>query len=59
MQNLFNPEVADIELNEFNFANGDINISEVRTMFDGKISALLSGAGSASYQKININSHFG
>ena len=50
MQNLINPEDADIELKGFNFANGHINISVIRAMFDGKMSAILSGAGGDSCQ---------
>ena len=49
MDKLINPEVANIEKG-FEVTEGLAKIQCLRTMFDGKMSAILSGAGGASCQ---------
>ena len=49
MEDLFNPDTSKLSdgiTTEYGLVNVDIN----RSMFDGKIAAILSGAGGASCQ---------
>ena len=50
LDTIINPEVSVIEQEGISLPNGQIIAQIKRTMFDGKMSAILSGAGGASCQ---------
>ena len=50
LDTIINPEVTLIEKEGIILPNGQIIVEIKRTMFDGKMSAILSGAGGASCQ---------
>ena len=50
LDTIINPEVSVIEQEGISLPNGQIIVQIKRTMFDGKMSAILSGAGGASCQ---------
>ena len=47
MEELISPETAKLE-DENSIENGFVNVEIIRSMFDGKMAATLSGAGRAS-----------
>ena len=51
MTDLINPETELMQSEGFSLGdNQQVNVDIVRSMFDGKMSAILSGAGGASCQ---------
>ena len=49
MEDLINPETEQLQ-NGISLKNGAVNVEIIRSMFDGKMAAILSGAGGASCQ---------
>ena len=49
MENLINPETAKLQ-NGISLENGSVKVDIIRSIFDGKMAAILSGAGGASCQ---------
>ena len=49
MEDLINPDTEKLQ-NGITLQNGVVKVEIVRSMFDGKMSAILSGAGGASCQ---------
>ena len=49
MEELINPETAKLE-NGISIENGFVKVEIIWSMFDGKMAAILSGAGGASCQ---------
>ena len=52
MEDLINPETAKLE-NGISLENGFVKVDIIRSMFDGKMAAILSGTGGASCQMCN------
>ena len=50
MSSLINPVTEEMKNNVLTLLQGKADVEIVRSMFDGKMSAILSGAGGASYQ---------
>ena len=50
LDTIINPEVSLIEKDGISLPNGQVIVQIMRTMLDGKMSAILSGAGGASCQ---------
>ena len=50
MTNFINPEASVIEQEEIQFPEGVVRVKIIRSMLDGKMSGILSGAGGASCQ---------
>ena len=50
METIINPEVTEIERDGFSILGGHVKVEIFRTMLDGKMSQILSGAGGASCQ---------
>ncbi|KAI6659805.1 hypothetical protein LOD99_10630 [Oopsacas minuta] len=50
MDFIINPEVTNIEKDGLELPYGNLRVKILRTMFDGKMSAILSGVGFASCQ---------
>ena len=55
MKKIINPETQYLKENGLELNQGVFNEMVKRTMFDGKISGILSGAGSASCQLCTAN----
>ena len=55
MNNMVNPEVASLEGEGLQVPHGSIKVKVLRTMFDGKMSCILSCAGGAHYQPCTAN----
>ena len=55
LDTIINPEVSVIEQEGISLPNGQIIVQIKRTMFDGKMSAILSGAGGASVSCVQRN----
>ena len=50
METIINPEVTEIERDGFSITGGQVKVKILRTMLDGKMSQILSGAGGANCQ---------
>ena len=50
MHSYINPETAEIEQNGIELPQGHVKVNIVRSMFDGKMSGILTGAGGARCQ---------
>ena len=48
MRDIINPDTDTMKNDGFNMEGGHVNISIVRSMLDGKMAGILSGAGGAS-----------
>ena len=48
MKTLINPETSVIEDSGLDISDGHVNVKILRTLFDSKMAATLSGAGRAS-----------
>ena len=55
MENIINPEVKVIENEGFHFPQGTVQTKIIRSMLDGKMSGILSGAGGAHCQLCTAN----
>ena len=55
MENIINPEVNTIEKEGFQFPQGIVQTKIIRSMLDGKMSGILSGAGGARCQLCTAN----
>ena len=55
MDRMVNPEVASIENQRLLVPHGSIKVKILRTIFDGKMSCILSGAGGAHCQLCTAN----
>ena len=50
MNDIINPETDQMRVEGFSLAEGHVSVDIVRSMFDGKMAGILSGAGGASCQ---------
>lgn len=55
MDTMVNPEVRSIEQEGLLLPQGNVQVKVLRTMFDGKMSGILSGAGGANCQLCTAN----
>lgn len=55
MSNYINPEVAVIEQEGLRYPEGLVRIQIFRSMLDGKMSSILTGAGGAACQQCTAN----
>ena len=55
MTNFFNPEASVIEQEGIQFPEGVVHVNFIRSMLDGKMYGILSGAGGASCQLCTAN----
>ena len=55
MTNFINPEASVIEQEGIQFPEGVVHVKIIRSMLDGKMSGILSGAGGALYQLCTAN----
>ena len=55
MENIINPEVNSIEQDGLQLLQGMVQAKIIRSMLDGKMSGILSGAGGAHCQLCTAN----